>query len=808
MENGHHPETRITLAIDGRTVSVAPKTTILDAAKTLGIDIPTLCYHKRLTPIGSCRVCLVNVEGVALPVASCTTPVTQNMKVTTTGEELERLRKQSVQFILLNHPLECTVCDKAGECDLQDTTYKLGVDHQEYELEKVNWKEDNSSPLIFRSHGRCIRCGRCVAICNEVQNVGALDFKGHGYDARIDPTTGETLDCEYCGQCVSVCPVGALILQPFKNKVRVWDLKATKSVCTFCGAGCSFENHVQKNTLFRVESRREKTHNLGDLCARGTFGFHFLKDKGRIRHGLEKIDGAFAENPDTKKLIAKAVARLMEIVKANGPESFAALGSSRMPNEDAAAFAAFVKDVVKSPHLDTEAGLGYRQTHELCYGGPKGAFNDMETCDGILLFGSDLAVEMPVPSFRVIAAAKAHDAKVIATAPYFTKLHHVSTDPIVYAPGNEVAMAFALAKAAVEQKFAPADRIEKVAALLDRPLAEYCEAAGISEQAAINAAGHFFTATKKAMVVGQYAILSENTRHAAALLCRLANPELFFVSAERANMQGVTDVGCKPGPGGLDYLGIFNGIKSGQIKALWLAGSDPLALLGKQGEVPADLELLVVQDPFESQAVKYAHFVIPSAPWGSKSGTTTSAEGRTQALEIAVSPLENELRDAAIFSIAEDEFAHSEKVNQKVRALSDPHFIDTGKGRMESYPGFISENNEVPQSFTPVQFEKPFTAITGQCLFVNGTTTARSESLRKVCGHPFAAFSPADLERLGIAEGEIVRILCDDGQGLFPVKADEKILPGVVLIPGQFSENNSADLFGGRQTIGVSIEKS
>ena len=170
----NHPKSetaQVRLTINGQSVLATAKTTILEAARTLGVRIPTMCHHRRLTPIGSCRVCIVKVAGVEEPVASCTTPVSEGMAVTTSDDEIERLRRQAIQFLLLNHPLECPICDKGGECKLQDLTYELNVHRQEYDMSPVTWQNDTKSPLIFRSDGRCVRCGRCVAICAEVQDV-------------------------------------------------------------------------------------------------------------------------------------------------------------------------------------------------------------------------------------------------------------------------------------------------------------------------------------------------------------------------------------------------------------------------------------------------------------------------------------------------------------------------------------------------------------------------------------------------------------------------------------------------------------
>jgi predicted molibdopterin-dependent oxidoreductase YjgC len=784
---------QVTFTIDGTSVTASDTTTILEAATSVGIHIPTLCYHARMTPIGSCRVCLVRIDGNDTPVASCATPVSEGIAITTNDKEISRLRRQAVQFLLLNHPLECPVCDKAGECELQDITYKLDVHKQEYDTAPATWDSDTDSPLIFRSDGRCIRCGRCVAICDEVQDAGAIDFVNRGYDTKISPTNGDTLDCEFCGQCVSVCPVGALLPKPFLNKIRVWDVDGTDTVCAFCAAGCALTAHTHDGSVYRVVSDRESTHNKGDLCARGTFGFQFVESDKRGKSAFEKTDGNTVAI-GTDEAIEKAAAQLKQIVDKHGASSVAAIGSARMLNEAAFAFAWFMKKVVGTPHIDTEAGLGYRQMHEALYGGPVGTFDDLENCDATLVFGSDLGVEMPVPALRIIAAAKKHDAKVVTAAPYRTKLHKSSVGSLVYAAGTESALALAMAKIALDNNWVPDSVCEnvdfaQVTMGMNYDVDALCKSAGLDRQQVESATKTLFSGTRRAVVVGPYAYTNAKARQATALLCRLVGPEVFLVSSDRGNAQGVTDVGCTPGADGKDYAEILDGIEKGQIKALWVAGSDPVALFAKYADSLDKLALLVVQDPFVSKTAEKADYFLPAASWGQKGGTCASAEGRFQRVNEFL-PLNRFAKtDSDIFAQAGKCFDANADISIDL-VEDDQEFV----GR--------TMTTKIPKApATPSGKTGDFMLVRGASLYMNGTISTHCRHLLTICPEAYVALSPQKMEALGARQGDRISILAGGVSVDVSVKADKSIPVNVGLVIDHFAESGVTALFDKNENV-------
>src|SRR5512137_2109598 len=278
----------VSLTIDGKNSQVARGTTILDAAAAVGITIPTLCWLQKVSPTGACRICAVEIEGVDRPMTACNTPVKEGIVVTTQSEKLTVIRKKIMELMLVNHPLDCPVCDAGGECDLQDNCYGLEVAKQEYSavLERrpirYDWKLLESDP------NRCILCEKCVKVDHEIVGCDAIAVVDRGEATIIDTVDGKPLNCEFCGNCIAVCPTGTLISKPFKFKGRPWTFEVTKSVCSFCSTGCQIEYHSKDGRVERVNSD-DATFNEGNLCISGRFGYAAFNSPARLTAPL--VDG-------------------------------------------------------------------------------------------------------------------------------------------------------------------------------------------------------------------------------------------------------------------------------------------------------------------------------------------------------------------------------------------------------------------------------------------------------------------------------------------------------------------------------------
>ncbi|HAL87240.1 MAG TPA: NADH-quinone oxidoreductase, partial [Deferribacteraceae bacterium] len=262
----------VTLKIDGIQVEVPKDYTILQAAEKAGVHIPVLCHDARLNPFGACRVCLIEAVGNPRLMTACTTPVAPDMDILTNTEKLQRIRKTVIELLLVNHPLECPVCDKGGECTLQDLTYEVGLTKVRFEATPADTPVDHTNPFIERDIDRCVLCGRCVRICDEVVNIQAISFINRGMETMIGTAFDQPWNCEFCGQCISVCPVGSLNNRVYLFKNRPWNLEKTDSICGLCGCGCYIELETEGNELYRMGEVPDKGANHGNLCAKGRFG--------------------------------------------------------------------------------------------------------------------------------------------------------------------------------------------------------------------------------------------------------------------------------------------------------------------------------------------------------------------------------------------------------------------------------------------------------------------------------------------------------------------------------------------------------
>jgi predicted molibdopterin-dependent oxidoreductase YjgC len=327
---------KVNLTIDGQKVTVPAGTTILTAARQLGIDIPTLCYDPELPPNGACRLCVVEVEKAKNLTASCVTPVVEGMVVQTESERVVSARKSVLSLMIANHPLECITCERTGNCKLQDYCYRYGISESEFVGEVKKLTPDDTNPFFIRDMNKCILCGICVGKCQEIVGAGAIDFVNRGFDTLVAPPYRDPIEnssCVFCGMCVDSCPVGALIPKAGLGQGRPWEIEKVKTICPYCGTGCSVYLHIKDGKIIGASPDPDSPVNRGHLCTKGRFGWDYIQSEDRLTKPLIKKEGVFVEVEWDEAL--NCVAEKFNTIKDNyGADAIAALSSAKASNED------------------------------------------------------------------------------------------------------------------------------------------------------------------------------------------------------------------------------------------------------------------------------------------------------------------------------------------------------------------------------------------------------------------------------------------------------------------------------------------
>src|SRR5215467_1245112 len=339
----------VKLTIDGKEVQAAPGTLVIDAAKTVGIEIPAFCYYEGLTLQAACRMCLVEVEKMPKMMTACTLPVSEGMVVRTETAQVAQARKYTLEFLLTNHPLDCPVCDKGGECELQDMVFRYGAGESRYTEEKVHTPEKQFSPVVFFDAPRCILCYRCVRICNEGMGVGALGVINRGVVSEIAPNVGDHLECDECGACIDICPVGALTSGAYRYRTRPWEMTHVGTICTHCADGCKTTLGVRNDEIIRGNNRDRSGINGEFLCIKGRYAFDFTNHPERLQTPLMNMGGKL-EPVSWSKALAHVAKRFNQDLADGG--SFGVIGSNHTTNEENYYLQKFAREVLRTNNID------------------------------------------------------------------------------------------------------------------------------------------------------------------------------------------------------------------------------------------------------------------------------------------------------------------------------------------------------------------------------------------------------------------------------------------------------------------------
>ncbi len=863
--------TTATLTIDGRQATVPTGTTILEAAAGLGIKIPTLCWLKKVSTTGACRICVVEVEGVERPMTACNTPVKDGINVTTSTPKLEQIRKKTMELMLVNHPLDCPVCDAAGECDLQDTCYALKVDKNQYAAAPDRLPIRYDWPLIENCATRCILCEKCAKVCHEIVGADAIEVKSCGDRSLIDTVDGKPLDCDFCGNCINSCPTGTLISKPFKFRGRPWTFDVTPSICGFCSSGCQIEYHSSNSRIERVTSS-DDGFNRGNLCINGRFGYSAFNSSGRLTDPLIKDSAGTQQKSGWGQALGAVALKLKEIVAEHGPAAVAGIGSPRVTNEESYLFQKFLRGAVGTNNIDSEARLGYFPAqiiqHEMLgYSGGTRAMDAIEQATAVVVIGADLKAESAGFAYRVIQASGRNNAKLVVATSRATSMNKFANAFLQYRSGSEAWLAAGLNKAilaeGLENKaFIAADTKElaTLTASLDALSFErIAEVSGIAETELREAARLITSGGRTAVIYGAEVMRSFDAGNAVAASIDLAlltgevGPDGagIFQLDEKNTTQSMQDMGVCPEylPGyhtyghaaarfgeawkaavstapGKDLFQIMAGIESGEIKALYVLGSDLLHCLPDRNRVMKalqKLELLVVQDLFLTETARLATVVLPAAGAAEKSGSFTAVDNRVQCFPQAVAPIAEARSDAQILNklyalvspVANIATLDQSGLQHEIATLSglysevcDHEGCRMGriKNRVGRQAVFKALSPSAPAASEP---GRPFSLGVGPILRHNGSYTTWSENNLTVSGEAYLEIGGADAAKAGLAAGDDVRISSALGSITLQARVSDALQPGLVFVPAHFREaqvNLLATSAAG--TVAVKLEKA
>lgn len=867
-------KTTATLTIDGTQVTVPVGATILDAAAELGIRIPTLCWLKKVSTTGACRICVVKVEGVERFMTACNTPVKDGIVVNTSTPEIEAARKSTLELMLVNHPLDCPICDAAGECDLQDTCYGLQVDKNKYtaELERLpiryDWKLLESDP------NRCILCEKCVKVCREVVGREAIEIVDRGDRTIIDTISGEPLDCDFCGNCINVCPTGTLISKPFKFRGRPWTFEVTKSICSLCSSGCEIEYHVGNGRVERVTSS-DDGYNKGNLCVNGRFGYAAFNSSGRLTAPLVKDASGSQQKAGWDQALATVAGKFKEIVTAGGGAAVAGIGSPRVTNEESYLFQKFLRGALGTNNIDSEARLGYFpaqviQYEQLGYSGGTYPMDAIEKASAVIVIGSDLKAESPGFAYRVIQAATKNNAKLVVASSRVSSMNKFANAFLQYRPGSEAFLVAGLNKALLAEGLQDASFIGKNATGLDAATAsldsvsfeQITAATGISEAALREAAGLACNGGRTAVIYGADIIRSADMVAAVKGVVNLAlltgavgeAGAGIYPLDEKNNTQGMLDMGVCPEylPGyhtyghmaatfgsawsatlptaaGRDLFQIVEGIEKGEIKALYVMGSDPLHFMPDRVRLLnalQKLELLIVQDLFLTETAKLATVVLPAATGAEKAGSFTSVDNRVQCFGRAVAPVGDARSDAEILTKLYTLVApvtpiaplDAEGLHHEISALTGLYreTCDHDGCRMGRIKNRVTFSDKpavfaalAPRALPAADAAMPFSLTVGPVQHHNGTYTTWSENNLSVVGQCYVEINPADADKAGVAAGTFVRLTSASGSVSLPARLSGGVPVGALFVPAHFRESQAGLLLkGSASSVAVKLEKA
>jgi len=634
----HNEQKLVTLKINDRDVQVPPGTLVIEATRRIGTEVPSFCYYPGLSLQAACRMCLVEVEKMPKLQTACTLVATEGMVVKTNSDQVRNARKYMLEFLLTNHPLDCPVCDKGGECELQDMVFRYGADTSRFVEEKIHRPEEKWSELVYYDAPRCILCFRCVRVCDEGMDVKALGVGMRGANSVIIPNREDHLECEECGMCIDICPVGALTSGTYRYKTRPWEMQYVSTVCTHCSNGCKTTLSVRNHEILRSNNRDLSGINEDFLCVKGRFGFDFTKHADRIRQPLvRKGDKLYPVS--WEEASQTAAAKLKQVRDAYGPDSIGFIGSNHTSNEENYLLQRMARASIGTNNIDHHrtadyagllTALGERAADSLL------TMEQLYKSKAVLVVGNDPTNQNPLVAWKIRSGIRHHATRLFIVNARDTKLARKATQVVKIGEGQELPVFGWLAGEQGNLESPLVEQLVQLKAQLEQAsdvaIVFGAEVSGKAIEQLV-AFGSKLPGKTRYMALGDYS----NSRGAAdmgLLPDRLPGYAYVDHAAARdafAQLWG----GVLPTKAGMTAPQMVDAAQAGKLRALYVVGANPLTHYGTLGFGRGNLQLLIAHELFPTDTSRPADIVFPAASAYEKDGTVTNTSGEIQLLRKA-----------------------------------------------------------------------------------------------------------------------------------------------------------------------------
>lgn len=756
------PDPGVAVTINGRVHSARPGQLVIDACADAGAFVPHFCYHPRMSPVGMCRQCLVEVDGPRGPmmVVSCMTPVAEGQVVNTATPSVKRAQEGVLELLLANHPLDCPVCDKGGECPLQDQAFSHGPGESRYLEEKRHYEKPIPiSDLVYLDRERCILCDRCTRFADEVAGDKLIHFISRGNDTQVMTFPDEPFASYFSGNTVQICPVGALTAKPYRFKARPWDLEQVESTCTTCSVGCRTVIQSSRDELLRYQGVDSEPVNWGWLCDRGRFGFESANSDQRLAVPLIQTDSGL-EATSWSAAMSTATELFTEALNRSGPSGIAILGGARGTNEDAFAWARLA-DRLGVTRCDPQLADGLAAQ---ILNRPRATIAEAAQAKTVILLGPDLKEELPVLFLRIRDAAEKRRSRILEFSPMETGMTRYAWRSERYEPGfTATAVRSSLADPEIASQIAAGDVV---------------------------------------VVVGRQNLAESDAVTLAALdaIIAAAPAAKVLPVLRRGNVMGALQMGLAPRSAESEASQILHAAADGHIDLLVLLGADPLAdcpdaELARRALAGARRVISV--DTFLTSSTAHADLVLPAAAYGEKAGTTTNLEGRITPVTAKVTVhgtarpdwmvavdlaarLDQDLGFNDLAGITA-EIAATVDGCEELEALSAGRATGTGRdGILVSVvvPEISRASTEVTE-----RISYDYRLVVSRKLYDNATNTQMAPSLAPLAPGPCITVNPMDLTRIGAEEGTQVKVIGARSATVLTLAASTAVPRGLAWVP-------------------------